>query len=58
MLHQTNGIDTEEAQECRTEHINADFSNCLAEEKRYRCKHAFLFVDGYLCTHPKHREFK
>jgi len=44
--------------ECRTRHINAEFSNCLVDrEKRYRCNYAFLFGDGYLCTHPNHREF-
>ena len=44
-------------EECRTRHINAEFSNCLAREKKYRCNYAFLFGDGYLCTHPNHREF-
>lgn len=44
--------------ECRTEQINADFSSCLADDKRYHCNYAFLFGDGYLCTHPKHREFR
>lgn len=43
--------------ECRTQHINVEFSNCLAGPKRYRCNHAFLFGDEYLCTHPNHREF-
>lgn len=43
---------------CRTRQINAEFSNCLAEQKRYGCNYAFLFGDGYLCTHPNHRDFK
>lgn len=46
-----------ETERCLTQHINKDFSSCLAEEKRYRCNYAFLFGDGYLCTHPRHREF-
>jgi hypothetical protein len=45
-------------EECRTQHVSAEFSNCLAEQKRYRCDYAFLFGDGYLCTHPNHREFR
>lgn len=57
MLHQPE-IDKEEWEGCLTQHITAEFSDCLAEEKRYRCNYAFLFGDGYLCTHPKHREFK
>lgn len=47
-----------EEQGCLTQHINDEFSNCLAEGKRQRCIHAFLFGDGYLCTHPRHRDFK
>lgn len=43
---------------CRTQHINDNFSICLAEEKRCRCNYAFLFGDDYLCTHPKHLEFQ
>jgi hypothetical protein len=46
------------AKECRTQQINAEFSNCLTEGGRYRCNYAFLFGDGYLCTHPNHRDFK
>jgi hypothetical protein len=40
----------------RTRHINADYSECLAQPQRPGCIHAFLFGDGYLCTHPLHRE--
>jgi len=47
----------EAEQRCLTQQINDDFSSCLAEEKRNRCVHAFLFGDGYLCTHPRHRDF-
>ena len=57
MLHQSKNSEHEEMEECRTGQINAEFSNCLAENKRRRCNHAFLFGDGYLCTHPKHQEF-
>ena len=48
---------TEAEQRCLTQHINDDFSSCLAGEKRHRCVHAFLFGDSYLCTHPRHRDF-
>jgi len=57
MLHQPE-IDKEEWEGCLTQHISAEFSDCLAEEKRYRCNYAFLFGDGYLCTHPEHRKFQ
>ncbi|GFO54643.1 hypothetical protein GMSM_16500 [Geomonas sp. Red276] len=43
---------------CRTKQINEQFSSCLAEGNRYGCVYAFLFGDGYLCTHPQHREFR
>ena len=46
------------SKECRTKQINAEFSNCLAEDSRYNCNYAFLFGDGYLCTHPNHRNFR
>ena len=64
MLHDatnTDGADSEQERsykECRTRHINAEFSNCLVnKEMRYKCNYAFLFGDGYLCTHPNHRNF-
>jgi hypothetical protein len=41
--------------QCRTRQINADYSECLAQPLRPGCIHAFLFGDGYLCTHPLHR---
>lgn len=43
--------------ECRTQHASLEFSTCLAEGIRRRCQHAYLFGDGYLCTHPNHRDF-
>lgn len=49
---------TEVEQRCFTRQISDEFSGCLAERKRHRCIHAFLFGDGYLCTHPRHREFR
>lgn len=44
--------------ECRTQHVSLEFSTCLADSKRKGCEHAYLFGDGYLCTHPDHRDFK
>lgn len=60
MLQKQTGKENEVADqgECRTQHVTLEFSNCLAEGKRKRCQHAYLFGDGYLCTHPKHSEFK
>ena len=60
MLHTTTSTETELSphEECRTQRVNADFSNCLVEERRHRCRYAFVFVDGYLCTHPNHQEFR
>ncbi|HJV66567.1 MAG TPA: hypothetical protein VJ550_12590 [Geomonas sp.] len=42
---------------CRTASFTTDFSNCLTEDGKCRCNFAILFVDGYLCTHPNHRDF-
>jgi hypothetical protein len=42
---------------CRTQSVSAEFSTCLNEPKRIRCNYAFLLCDGYICTHPNHREF-
>lgn len=50
--------DLSHSDECRTQHLSAEFSNCLAGHKRYRCNYALLFGDGYLCNHPKHNEFR
>ena len=60
MLQQTPEMEkaNAETEECRTQYVNAEFSTCLTEEKRYRCNHAFLFGDGYLCTHPDHGSFR
>lgn len=57
-MAQEQRLSNREEGRCRTEHINDNFSSCLAEEKRCRCNYAFLFGDDYLCTHPKHREFQ
>ena len=46
------------SKQCRTQQINAEFSNCLVEQNKNRCNYAFLFIDGYLCTHPNHRDFR
>ena len=43
--------------DCRTQPVSAEFSSCLTEQKKQRCTYACLCVDGYLCTHPDHREF-
>ena len=51
-------IESSESDQCRTQHVSAEFSSCLAEEKRYRCDFAFLFGDEYLCAHPNHRDFR
>lgn len=42
---------------CRTQSVSAEFSTCLNEEQRNRCTYAFVLCDGYICTHPNHREF-
>jgi hypothetical protein len=56
MYHDDQGLTGETA--CRTEQISAEISSCLSGLKRYRCDYAFHFGEGYLCTHPKHREFR
>lgn len=60
MLQHQTVIDTEipRHEGCRTQFVSEDFSSCLTEQRRYRCNYACLFVDGYLCTHPNHRDFK
>jgi hypothetical protein len=42
---------------CRTQSVSAQFSTCLNEQQRIRCTYAFVLCDGYICTHPNHREF-
>ncbi|HBG04182.1 MAG: hypothetical protein A2075_16005 [Geobacteraceae bacterium GWC2_58_44] len=60
MLHHPTGAENEAPprDNCRTQHVSVDFSSCLTEQKKHRCNYAFLFGDGYLCTHPDHLEFK
>lgn len=58
MEQEHDGAENEETRRCLTQKVNDNFSSCLTEGKRYRCNHAFLFGDGYLCIHPRHKEFR
>jgi len=58
MQPRATGTEKGEQQRCRTKQMNENFSSCLAEGERRRCNYAFLFGDDYLCTHPRHREFR
>lgn len=58
MQQRASGNEKTEPGRCLTGHISENFSSCLAEGRRNRCNYAFLFGDDYLCTHPKHRDFK